>query len=180
MLRRFECLDVGISYLQIMVSGPHLGEPRFLVPIGIARLFQATVFTFDSRYLNHSSHYDVIVAISNIINIDVDFVSPSCTLPGRVWGCARLTFTWDTSAIESTFYCLRPGGMLRVHWLAPLHIWCALMPGPLVDWPTCRCGRGEPSPGADVAGVSPFPVQMWQERARSGCRRGMVPRPPTS
>jgi hypothetical protein len=25
----------------------------------------------------------------------------------------------------------------------------------------CRCGRGEPSPGADVAGVSPVPVQMW-------------------
>jgi hypothetical protein len=26
----------------------------------------------------------------------------------------------------------------------------------------CRCGRGEPSPGSDVAGVSPVPVQMWQ------------------
>jgi hypothetical protein len=26
----------------------------------------------------------------------------------------------------------------------------------------CRCGRGEPSPGADVGGVSPVPVQMWQ------------------
>jgi hypothetical protein len=26
----------------------------------------------------------------------------------------------------------------------------------------CRCGRGEPGPGADVAGVSPVPVQMWQ------------------
>jgi hypothetical protein len=25
-----------------------------------------------------------------------------------------------------------------------------------------RCGRGEPGPGADVAGVSPVPVQMWQ------------------
>ena len=25
----------------------------------------------------------------------------------------------------------------------------------------CRCGRGEPSPGADVAGVSPVPVQTW-------------------
>ena len=26
----------------------------------------------------------------------------------------------------------------------------------------CRCGTGEPSPSADVAGVSPVPVQMWQ------------------
>ena len=26
----------------------------------------------------------------------------------------------------------------------------------------CRCGGGEPSPGADVAGVSPVPVQMWR------------------
>ncbi len=25
-----------------------------------------------------------------------------------------------------------------------------------------RCGRGEPSPGADVAGASPVPVQMRQ------------------
>ena len=25
----------------------------------------------------------------------------------------------------------------------------------------CRRGRGEPSPGADVAGVSPVPVQTW-------------------
>ncbi len=28
------------------------------------------------------------------------------------------------------------------------------------------------SPGADVAGVSPVPVQMWQRRARSQCRCG--------
>jgi hypothetical protein len=26
----------------------------------------------------------------------------------------------------------------------------------------CRCGGGEPSPGADVAGVSPVPAQMWR------------------
>ncbi len=26
----------------------------------------------------------------------------------------------------------------------------------------CRCGRGAPSHGADVGGVSPVPVQMWQ------------------
>jgi hypothetical protein len=34
----------------------------------------------------------------------------------------------------------------------------------------CRCGRGEPSPGADVAGASPVPVQMWQRRAQSVLR----------
>jgi hypothetical protein len=37
----------------------------------------------------------------------------------------------------------------------------------------CRCGRGEPSSVADVAGVSPLPEQMWQGRAQSrgGCDR---------
>jgi hypothetical protein len=33
-----------------------------------------------------------------------------------------------------------------------------------------RCGRGERSPGADVAAVSPVPVQMWAGRAQSSCR----------
>jgi hypothetical protein len=36
-----------------------------------------------------------------------------------------------------------------------------------------RCGRGGPSPGADVAGVSPVPVQMWERwalRCRGACR----------
>ena len=26
----------------------------------------------------------------------------------------------------------------------------------------CRCGRGGPSPGADVGGVGPVPAQMWE------------------
>jgi hypothetical protein len=41
--------------------------------------------------------------------------------------------------------------------------------------PRIRCGRGEPSPGADVAGVSPVPpVQMWQgcAQSRRRCGRG--------
>jgi hypothetical protein len=36
----------------------------------------------------------------------------------------------------------------------------------------CRCGRGEPSPGADVAAASPVAVQMWQRRAQLRCRCG--------
>jgi hypothetical protein len=28
--------------------------------------------------------------------------------------------------------------------------------------PRCRCGSDKPCPGADVAGVSPVPLQMWQ------------------
>ena len=36
----------------------------------------------------------------------------------------------------------------------------------------CRCGGGEPSPGADVGGVSPVPVQMWAGRAQSRRRWG--------
>jgi hypothetical protein len=34
----------------------------------------------------------------------------------------------------------------------------------------CTCGRGEPSPGADVAGASPVPVQLLQGRAQSWWR----------
>jgi hypothetical protein len=30
----------------------------------------------------------------------------------------------------------------------------------------CRCGRGGPSPGADVGGVGPVPVQMWEGALR--------------
>jgi hypothetical protein len=35
-----------------------------------------------------------------------------------------------------------------------------------------RCGRGGPSPGADVGGVGPVPMQMWQGWAQSWCRCG--------
>ena len=42
-LRRFECLDVGVSYLQIM----------------------SVIFTYDTLYLNYSSHYNIIIAITN-------------------------------------------------------------------------------------------------------------------
>ena len=53
--------------------------------------------------------------------------------------------------------------------------------------PRCRCGGGEPSPGADVAGVSPVPVQMWRgepspgadvagrAQSRRRCGRGLAP-----
>jgi hypothetical protein len=35
-----------------------------------------------------------------------------------------------------------------------------------------RCGRGEPSPGADVGGGSPVPAQMWAGGAQSRRRCG--------
>ena len=35
----------------------------------------------------------------------------------------------------------------------------------------CRCGRGEPSPDADVAGVSPVPVRMWHHARQTGGSR---------
>jgi hypothetical protein len=39
-----------------------------------------------------------------------------------------------------------------------------------------ECGGGEPSPGADVAGASPVPAQMWRGRktvvASSECSEG--------
>ena len=47
-----------------------------------------------------------------------------------------------------------------------------------------RCGSGEPSPGAEVAPLSPVPAQMWQQCAQSRCRCGTPTerhsiRPPT-
>ena len=41
-----------------------------------------------------------------------------------------------------------------------------VLPGPVQMWQgwaqsRCRSGSGNPSPGADVAGVSPVLVQMW-------------------
>ena len=36
----------------------------------------------------------------------------------------------------------------------------------------CRCGRGGPNPGADVAVVGVVPAQMWQGRAQSRRRCG--------
>jgi hypothetical protein len=42
----------------------------------------------------------------------------------------------------------------------------------------CRCGSGEPSPGADVAGASLVPVQMaWGERSPGADVAGVGPVP---
>ena len=41
----------------------------------------------------------------------------------------------------------------------PLLVRSGAAPSP---WSRRRCGRGEPGPGADAAGVSPVPAQMWQ------------------
>jgi hypothetical protein len=44
-------------------------------------------------------------------------------------------------------------------------IWFEIGVGPVQS--RYRCGSGKLSPGADVGGVSPVPVQMWQRRASS-------------
>jgi hypothetical protein len=44
--------------------------------------------------------------------------------------------------------------------------------GQVAAQPCRRCGGGEPSPGADVAGASPVPAQMWRGRAQSRRRCG--------
>jgi hypothetical protein len=38
-----------------------------------------------------------------------------------------------------------------------------------------RCGRGEPSPGADVGGASPVPAQMWDGCTALCARCGSIP-----
>jgi hypothetical protein len=60
----YECLDVGLGYAQIM----------------------STVFTFDDAFAGrHSDAYKNIVNICNIVNLNVDFVSPSCLIPSGDW-----------------------------------------------------------------------------------------------
>jgi hypothetical protein len=60
----YECLDVGLGYAQIL----------------------STIFTYDDMFAaKHSTHYNTIVQICNIVNLDVDFVSPSCMLPSGDW-----------------------------------------------------------------------------------------------
>jgi hypothetical protein len=48
----------------------------------------------------------------------------------------------------------------------PVHMWQGRAQS------RCTCGKGEPSPGADVARASPVPAQMWQGRAQSRCTCG--------
>ena len=48
----------------------------------------------------------------------------------------------------------------------PVQMWAGMSPVRMQMWQGsaqfwCRCGRGERSPGADVAGASAVPVQMW-------------------
>jgi hypothetical protein len=59
----FECLDVGLSFMQLL----------------------STIFTFSEMYRGHSVYYWTIVDISNIINLNVDYVAPSCLLTDAVW-----------------------------------------------------------------------------------------------
>jgi hypothetical protein len=59
----YECLDVGLGYMQIL----------------------STVFNFNSMYTpeQHSSLYNLINTICQLVNMNVDYVSPSCFMP---WG----------------------------------------------------------------------------------------------
>ena len=45
----------------------------------------STIFTFDDVYPAHSSNYKAVVTISDLINLNVDYVSPSCIIPSGVW-----------------------------------------------------------------------------------------------
>ena len=45
----------------------------------------STVFTFSEKYRDHSVLYRTIVDISNIINLNVDYVAPSCFFKTSTW-----------------------------------------------------------------------------------------------
>ena len=94
--------------------------------------------------------------------------------PAKMWAAIRgdvetmrrlIAFGADANAADDAGYTPLLHVSLRAT-LARARHWCAQS--------RCRCGRGEPSPGADVAGVSPVLVQMWQGRAPSqpSCGRG--------
>ena len=59
---------------------------------------------------------------------------------------------------------------------SPIYTFAAASPVPAQTWQGAaqsrrRCGRGQPSPGADVAGVSPaaVPVRIWDRWAKCWC-----------
>jgi hypothetical protein len=54
------------------------------------------------------------------------------------------------------------GDVIRRRQLVRRHRALVLACPPRAAQCRCRCGGGEPDPGADVAGVTPVPVQMWR------------------
>jgi hypothetical protein len=55
------------------------------------RFMMSAVFSFDTKYVKYSQAYQGIVSFCNIINLNVDYVSPSCILPGREWRHVRVS-----------------------------------------------------------------------------------------
>ena len=81
-----------------------------------------------------------------------------CVLRG-VWGYRRCTAGGASATADSVVYA-GDGTMVNSADLDGLSTSEAqASPGRS----RCRCGSAEPSPGADVGGVSPVPVQMWEE-----------------
>jgi hypothetical protein len=87
---------------------------------------------------------------------------------GRAGSVAGVATAASVGSVPQLFrrpavFCLAPPA---AHPVAALHLHsCNRVPAQMWQgWAQSRrgCGRGEPSPGADVAGVSPVPAQMWQ------------------
>ena len=43
------------------------------------------MYGFHTKYKDHSSFYLSVISFFMIVNFDVDFISPSCIMPGGVW-----------------------------------------------------------------------------------------------
>ena len=75
-------------------------------------------------------------------------------------------------------YCKAANGRIRCALLVLHAIHCRWGRGEPES--RCRCGQNEPIPGANVAPLSPVPVQRWEGRAQSQCRCGRVGSTPGS
>ena len=69
------------------------------------RFMMSAVFSFDTKYVKYSQAYQGIVSFCNIINLNVDYVSPSCILPGREWRHVTRIIVWGTLRVLLLQYC---------------------------------------------------------------------------
>ena len=68
-------------------------------------------------------------------------------------------------------HCDMEGAAFRIE-VAKISLGIGRPVGRAESW--CRCGRGGPSPGADVAELGPVPVQMWHGQRGAPCGRIMM------
>ena len=83
---------------------------------------------------------------------------------GRVGGCGCLHATRASDQHVHTVHSRCANHACKCEHVAQARMWYR----PKRAQSRCRCGRGEPSPGADVAGASPVPVRCGRAEPSPG------------